>query len=282
MNTIQAIILGIIQGVTEFLPISSTGHLTLAGKFMNLISFENPERWTAFIAVIQLGTLLAVVVYFFKDIIAILKDFLKDNWFNRVKFDQQSLNSKMGWYIVIATIPVGVFGILFKHIIEGLLTKNLFVISGSLVTLAVILSIAEKMGRFNRSISNIKWTDALIIGLAQVFALIPGSSRSGTTITAGLFLGFNRETAARFSFLMSIPAVAASGLLEFYQSIKFVDKDGFVIIIISTIVSAIVGYISIDFLLRYLKTKSMIVFIVYRILLGILILIFISLGFIQA
>lgn len=282
MNTIQAIVLGIIQGVTEFLPISSTGHLTLVGKFMNLISSENPERWTAFLAVIQLGTLLAVIVYFFKDIVAILKDFLKDNWFNRVKFQQQSSNSKMGWYIVIATIPVATFGILFKHIIEGLLTKNLFVISGSLVTLAVILSIAERMGRFNRNIDNIKWTDALVIGLAQVFALIPGSSRSGTTITAGLFLGFSRETAARFSFLMSIPAVAASGLLEFYQSIKYVDKDGFIIIIISTVVSAIVGYISIDFLLRYLKTRSMLIFIVYRILLGILILIFISLGFVQA
>jgi undecaprenyl-diphosphatase len=282
LSIIQAIILGIIQGITEFLPISSTGHLTLVGKIMKLISEENPERWTAFIAVIQLGTLLAVIIYFFKELLLIIKEFLRDNWFNRVKFKEQSDNSKMGWYLVIATIPVAVFGLVFKHVIEGVLTKSLFVISGSLITLAVILAIAERFGRFNRTSKDLKWTDALYVGLAQVCALIPGSSRSGTTITAGLFLGFDRETAARFSFLMSIPAVAASGLLEFYQSMKYVNKDGFVLIIVSTIISAIVGYISIGLLLRYLKTKSMMIFIVYRIFIGVLILVLITLGIVQA
>lgn len=282
MSTVQAIILGIIQGITEFLPISSTGHLTVAGKLMNLISNENPEHWTAFIAVIQLGTLLAVVIYFFKDLLLIVREFLRDNWFNRVKFREQSHNSKMGWYLVLATIPVAFFGLLFKHAIEGIFTKNLFVISGSLITLAVVLSIAERFGRFNRTGENFKWTDALIVGLAQALALIPGSSRSGTTITAGLFLGFNRETAARFSFLMSIPAVAASGLLEFYQSIKYIDKDGFILLVIASIVSAVVGYLSIEFMLRYLKTKSMLVFIIYRIFIGVLILVLVTLGIIQA
>ncbi|OGV96449.1 MAG: UDP-diphosphatase, partial [Melioribacter sp. RIFOXYB12_FULL_38_5] len=211
MNFIEAIVLGIIQGSTEFLPISSTGHLTVAGKLMNLISDQNPQQWTSFIAVIQLGTLLAVFVYFWRDIISIIRDFLKDNWFNHVKFSQQTLHSKMGWYLVIATLPVVVIGLVFKDIIEGIFTKNLYVIAASLIVLAIILAIAEKFAKLNRKNDDLNWRDALIIGVAQAFALIPGSSRSGTTITAGLFLGFNRETAARFSFLMSIPAVAASG-----------------------------------------------------------------------
>ncbi len=278
MNFIEAIVLGIIQGLTEFLPISSTGHLTVAGKLMNLISDQNPQQWTSFIAVIQLGTLLAVFAYFWRDIISIIRDFLKDNWFNHVKFSQQTLHSKMGWYLVIATIPVVVIGLGFKDIIEGIFTKNLYVISASLIVLAIILAFAEKIAKLNRKSDDLNWRDALIIGVAQAFALIPGSSRSGTTITAGLFLGFNRETAARFSFLMSIPAVAASGLLQFYQATKYIDKTGFVDLIIATIVSGIVGYLSIEFLLKYLKTKSMFVFIVYRIIVGVAIIIFLVAG----
>ena len=278
MNFIEAIVLGIIQGSTEFLPISSTGHLTVAGKLMNLISDQNPQQWTSFIAVIQLGTLLAVFVYFWRDIISIIRDFLKDNWFNHVKFSQQTLHSKMGWYLVIATLPVVVIGLVFKDIIEGIFTKNLYVIAASLIVLAIILAIAEKFAKLNRKNDDLNWRDALIIGVAQAFALIPGSSRSGTTITAGLFLGFNRETAARFSFLMSIPAVAASGVLQFYQATKYIDKTGFVDLIIATIVSGVVGYLSIEFLLKYLKTKSMFVFIVYRIIVGVAIIVFLAAG----
>ena len=278
MNFIEAIVLGIIQGSTEFLPISSTGHLTVAGKLMNLISDQNPQQWTSFIAVIQLGTLLAVFVYFWRDIISIIRDFLKDNWFNHVKFSQQTLHSKMGWYLVIATLPVVVIGLVFKDIIEGIFTKNLYVIAASLIVLAIILALAEKFAKLNRKNDDLNWRDALIIGVAQAFALIPGSSRSGTTITAGLFLGFNRETAARFSFLMSIPAVAASGLLQFYQATKYIDKTGFVDLIIATIVSGVVGYLSIEFLLKYLKTKSMFVFIVYRIIVGVAIIVFLAAG----
>lgn len=273
MNIIEAIILGIIQGLTEFLPISSTGHLTLSGKLMNLISAENPEHWTSFIAVIQLGTLFAVLVYFWKDLILIIKDFLLDNIVNRKKFREQSINSKMGWYLVFATLPVVVIGLGFKHIIEGALTKNLYLISISLIILAIILAVAEKTSKFTRKTNDIKWYDAVIIGFAQSLALIPGSSRSGTTITAGLFLGFDRETAARFSFLMSIPAVAASGLLEFYQSLQYIDHDGIVNLIVATIASAVIGYFSIEFLLRYLKKNSTFIFIVYRIIVGIIILV---------
>lgn len=272
MNIIEAIILGIIQGLTEFLPISSTGHLTLSGKLMNLISMDNPEHWTSFIAVIQLGTLLAVLVYFWKDLILIIQDFLSDNLMNRKKFKEQSINSKMGWYLIFATLPVVLIGLGFKHIIEGALTKNLYVISISLITLAIILAIAEKVSKLTRKTNDIKWYDAVIIGFAQSLALIPGASRSGTTITAGLFLGFDRETAARFSFLMSIPAVAASGLLEFYQSLKYIDSDGMINLIAATIASAVIGYFSIEFLLRYLKKNSTFIFIAYRIVIGIVIL----------
>jgi len=281
MNILEAIILGIIQGITEFLPISSTGHLTIAGKLMNLISLDHPEHWTAFIAVMQLGTLVAVLIFFWKDLLLIIKDFLSDNLFQRKNFRDQTINSKMGWYIVIATIPVAIIGLGFKHIIEGVLTKNLYVIATSLIALAIILTVAEKLGKFNRETKDIKWYDALIIGIAQSFALIPGSSRSGTTITAGLFLGLKRETAARFSFLMSIPAVAASGLLEFYQSLKYINSIEMINLIAATIVSAIVGYISIGFLLRYLKKNSTFIFIIYRIIAGIIILLLLSKGILQ-
>lgn len=281
MNIIDAIILGIIQGITEFLPISSTGHLTIAGKLMNLISSDHPEQWTAFIAVIQLGTLIAVLIFFRNDLLLIIKDFLSDNLFQRKNFRDQTINAKMGWYLVIATIPIAIIGLGFKHIIEGMLTKNLYVIAASLIILAVILTVAEKLGKFNRETKDIKWYDALIIGIAQSFALIPGSSRSGTTITAGLFLGLKRETAARFSFLMSIPAVAASGLLEFYQSLKYINSMEMINIILATIFSAVVGYISIGFLLRYLKKNSTFIFIIYRIVVGIIILLLLSKGILQ-
>jgi len=281
MNIFEAIILGIIQGLTEFLPISSTGHLTVAGKLMNLISLDKPQLWTSFIAVIQLGTLIAVVIYFRDDILNIIKDFYQDNFLSRKNFSSQSLNSKMGWYLVIATIPVAVIGLLLKDIIEGTLTKNLYIISASLIILAVILAVAEKIGKFKRDMENIKWYDALVIGLAQSLALIPGSSRSGTTITAGLFLGLKRETAARFSFLMSIPAVFASGMLEFYESLKYIDFNSSINLIIATAASGVVGYLSIEFLLKYLKRKSTFIFIIYRIVIGIIILFLISNGIIN-
>ncbi|MFZ5948823.1 MAG: undecaprenyl-diphosphatase UppP [Stygiobacter sp.] len=281
MNFFEAIILGIIQGLTEFLPISSTAHLTFAGKLMNLISDSNPEKWTAFIAVIQIGTLLSVLIYFWKDLILIIKKFLEENWFNRVKFSNQSTDSKVGWYIIISTIPVVVIGLAFKDFIEGIFTKNLYVISSSLILLAIILAVAEKVSKFSKTINDLNWFDAIIIGFAQALALIPGSSRSGTTITAGLFLGLNRETAARFSFLMSIPAVAASGLLQFYQSLKYLDQHGLIVMIISTVVSGFIGYLSIGFLLKYLRTKSMWIFVVYRLLIGVTILIFIFTGIIK-
>ena len=281
MNIFDAVILGIIQGITEFLPISSTGHLTLAGKLLNIVSPEHPEQWTAFIAVIQLGTMAAVLVYFWKDIINIINDFLKENISVRRSFLEQSLNSKLGWFIIIGTIPVVIIGLAFKHVIEGTLTKNLYVIAGSLIGLAIVLALAEMVAKLKKDIKDLTVKDALIIGFAQCFALIPGSSRSGTTITGGLFIGMNREAAARFSFLLSIPAVLASGLLELYQSLAFLDSSMILNLIISTIVSGISGYLAIDFLLKYLRKNTTFLFVYYRIALGILIIALLSLNIIQ-
>ncbi len=282
MSLLEAILLGIIQGLTEFLPISSTGHLTVAGKLMNLVSADHPEQWTAFIALIQLGTLLAVFIYFWKDIISIIKDFFQENLIKRVKYSEQKINSKLGWLIIIGTIPVVIIGLAFKDAIEGALTKNLYVIAASLIILALILALAEKIAKFKKDLENITILDSIIIGFAQALALIPGSSRSGTTITAGLFVGLKRESAARFSFLLSIPAVFASGVLQLYEAMKFVDQSMAVNIIAATIVSGISGYLAIDFLLKYLKKNSTFIFIYYRIALGIFILILLLNNIIQS
>ena len=281
MSIFEAIILGIVQGLTEFLPISSTGHLTLTGKLMNLISEDHPEQWTAFIAVIQLGTLLAVLVYFWKDLINITKDFIHDNLIKPVKYAEQKLNSKLGWLIIIGTIPVVIIGLAFKDAIEGALTKNLYVISASLIVLALILALAEKIAKFRKDVDNITIFDSVIIGIAQALSLIPGSSRSGTTITAGLFVGLKREAAARFSFLLSIPAVFASGALQLYEVLKFIDQTMAVNIIVATVVSGISGYLAIDFLLKFLRKNTTFIFVFYRMALGIFILILLSNNIIQ-
>lgn len=274
MTIIEAIILGIIQGLTEFIPISSTAHLTLAGNLMGLIDPTHPEHWTAFIAVIQLGTLTAVLIYFYRDILGISKDFLLQNFSSgRKSFGEQSIQSKLGWYIIIGTIPIVIIGLAGKKSIEGSFTKDPLVIAIALISLAIILAIAEKTSKFNRNLKDLRLRDSILIGLAQSIALIPGSSRSGTTITAGLFLGLTRETAARFSFLLSIPAILASGLYEFYKSIDYIDTNQIVAIAVATVSAGISGYLSIAFLLNYLKKRTTFLFIWYRIGLGLLILV---------
>lgn len=282
MNLLEAILLGIIQGLTEFLPVSSTGHLTLAGKLLHLISTDHPEEWTSFIAVIQLGTLIAVLIYFWKDIWKIFFDFIHQNLRKKVKFSDQTLNSKLGWFIIIGTLPVIVIGLSLRKIIEGALTKNLYVIACSLIGLAIILAIAEKVASLKKEMNGITKWDSFWIGVAQCFALIPGSSRSGTTITGGLFLGLNRETAARFSFLLSIPAVLASGLLELYEARKFLNPGMAVHMVVAAIFAFIVGYISIDLLLKYLRRNTTFIFVYYRIILGIIFIILLSSHIIQS
>ncbi len=282
MNVLQAVILGIIQGLTEFLPVSSTGHLTVAGKMMGVISAEHPERWTSFIAVIQLGTLLAVLIYFRNDLINIIRDFLSDNLIQRKKYSEQTVNSRLGWLIIIGSIPVVIIGLGFKDYIEGAFTKNLYVISISLILFGLLLAFSEKVGKFKKDLEDITWKDALLIGVFQSFALIPGSSRSGTTITGGLFSGLKRDVAARFSFLLGIPAILGSGLLEFYQSLEYLNSDSAVNLFVATLVSAISGYFAIDFLIKYLKNHSTRVFVSYRVAIAILILYLITSGVIGA
>jgi len=273
LSIIEAIILGIVQGVTEFLPISSTGHVTLAGKIMNLISDENPEKWTSFLAIVQLGTLLAVLIYFRKEIISIIIGFWTNNINSRKKYSEQSYSSKLGWLIIIGSIPVFTIGFLLKDLIEGPLTKNLYVLTGSILVFAVALAVAEKAASFKKEMKDISILDSLLIGSAQVFSLIPGASRSGVTITGGLFTGLKRESAARFSFLLSIPAVFASGLFQLYEALGYLDNSMIANLIIATIFSAISGYLAIDFLLKFLRKYSTFIFIYYRFVLGILILI---------
>jgi undecaprenyl-diphosphatase len=274
MTLLQAIILGVIQGLTEFIPISSTAHLILAEKLMGLDVRLTPEQTTAFIAVIQLGTLLAVISYFMRDIIKIIVGFIRgnlailigqgDSWARR--------DARLGWLIILGSIPIGIVGLAAKKIIEGKFTKNLYVIGASMIIWAILLLIAELTTRRRKTMEDLRIGDALVVGVAQVFSLIPGSSRSGTTITGAMFAGITREAAARFSFLLSIPAVAASGLLELKEAIHFIHGIGTVNLAVATGVSAVVGYISIAFLLGYLRHHTTFLFIGYRLIVGGLIL----------
>jgi len=284
MDLLQAIILGIVQGLTEFIPVSSTAHLVFASRFVNLYNGD-PELTTATIAVIQLGTLVAVFVYFAGDILSITSAFVRDHWdllFNKRKMRfsggggvrplRLSEESWLGWLVIIGSIPVGLVGLLAKDFIEGPGTKNLWVIATMMIVIAIGLTLAELVGSQRKDIRHLGIGDALVQGFCQVLALMPGSSRSGSTIMGGLFAGEKRETAARFSFLLSIPAVAASGLLELRKAIKVMPPDSFVNLAVGVVVAGIIGYASIWFLLAYLKRHTTTVFIVYRVIVGALIL----------
>jgi len=273
MTLIEAIILGLIQGLTEFIPISSTAHLTIAGKMMGLIDPNNPEHWTAFIAIIQLGTIAAVFLYFAKEVKEVPVAFIQDNFINRKSYKQQSEYSRLGWLIIAGSVPVVLVGLSMKKIIEGNLTKDPIIIGSTLIILAIILYIAEKFAPLNREMNKLTMKDAWLTGIAQCFALIPGASRSGTTITAGLFLGMDRQTAAKFSFLLSIPAITGAGLLELKSAIGYMSPEDYLPLIIATLISGISGYASIAFLIKFLKNNSTLLFVNYRIIIGIIVLI---------
>jgi undecaprenyl-diphosphatase len=276
MTVLQAIILGIVQGLTEFIPISSTAHLIFASRLIGLYDGEalKAQQTTATIAVIQLGTLLAVLIYFARDIVNITTAFVRDHLAilkgrNRTDGSKSlSPDAWLGWLVIIGSIPVAIIGLLFKHQIEGTFTKNLWIIATMMIVVALLLGLAELVGKRNRSLEQLGLSDALAVGCAQVLALIPGSSRSGSTIMAGLFAGQTRETAARFSFLLSMPAIAASGLLELKEALHKLPDGSYLPLIVATIVSGVVGYASIWFLLRFLRTHSTGIFIVYRLVIG--------------
>jgi undecaprenyl-diphosphatase len=275
MTLIQAIILGIIQGLTEFIPISSSGHLIVAQKWMGLESVMTPQQMTVFVAVIQLGTLAAVLVYFLGDIITITGGFLSGNLVKLKDRHSKSMNNsaRLGWLIIIGSLPIGIVGLAAKKVIEGALTKNLYVIGVSMIVWAVLLGLAEFFGERRRGMTELTVKDALVVGFFQIFSLIPGSSRSGTTMTGAMFAGLSRETAARFSFLLSIPAIGASGLLELKEAIEIgFGGIGVANLVVATIVSAVVGYLSIAFLLSYLRRHTTYVFIGYRLIVGAIIL----------
>ena len=288
MTILQAIILGIVQGLTEFIPISSTAHLVLASRLIGLYggveATLRAEQTTATIAVIQLGTLLAVLIYFARDIVNITRAFVGDHLalITNRGGAKLSHDAWLGWLVIIGSLPVSIVGLLFKRQIEGTFTKNLWVIATMMIVVALLLALAELIGKRSRDLSQLGVGDALAVGFAQVLALIPGSSRSGSTIMAGLFAGETRETAARFSFLLSMPAIAASGLLELKEAIDKLPSASFVPLLVATIVSGVIGYASIWFLLTFLRTHSTAIFIVYRLIVGGFIIAGLAAGYIAA
>lgn len=269
---IHAVVLGIIQGLTEFIPISSTAHLRIIPALLGW-----KDIGAAYSAVIQIGTLIATLIYFKNDIVELTKGF-----FNAVKKKDFLSNpeSRIFTLIIIGTIPISICGLLFKKFIENE-ARGLYVISFALIVLAIFLYIAEKTGKRNTDFLQIGVKDGIVIGIAQALALIPGSSRSGVTITAGLFMGLKRDVAARYSFLLSIPAIALSGIYELYKERDLLLNENKTGLIIATIISGISGYLAIAFLISYLKTKSNYIFIIYRIILGFIILILLSAGVLQ-
>lgn len=293
MNLLQAIILGIVQGLTEFIPVSSTAHLVFASRLTGIYD-GNAEQITATMAVIQLGTLAAVFIYFAGDILGISLAFVRDHFAlltgkrgmrfsgtDGVRPIWLSEEAWLGWLVIIGSIPIGVVGYVFKDFIEGSGTKNLWIVATMLIVVAVFLSIAEYVGKQRKEMKHLGLVDAIVVGFAQVLALMPGASRSGTTITGGLLAGQKRETAARFSFLLSIPAITASGLLELRKAIHILPSESFIPLIVATIVSGIVGYLSIWFLLSFLKRNSTAIFIIYRLILGAVILVLLGMGVIS-
>jgi undecaprenyl-diphosphatase len=280
MDLLQAIILGIVQGLTEFIPVSSTAHLVFASRLTHLFEGD-PERTTATIAVIQLGTLVAVFVYFAQDIWNIFTAFMRDNWSvlttkrgmifggtNGTRPIWLSEDAWLGWLVILGSIPIGTVGLIFKKLIEGPETKNLWVIATMMILIALLLIVAEFIGKQRKDLREFGLIDAIVQGFCQVLSLIPGASRSGSTIMGGLMAGEKREAAARFSFLLMMPAVTASGLLELKEAAHLLSANDILPLIVGTIVAGIVGYLSIWFLLAFLRKNSTMIFIVYRIIVG--------------
>jgi len=260
MDAYQAIVLGIVQGLTEFLPVSSTGHLRIVPAFLG---WEDPG--SAFTAVTQLGTLAAVLIYFRSDLLRIVRAWA-GSVADRTVWRSPDHDARLGWYIGFGTIPIGIFGLVFNNQIESG-ARSLYLIGTTLIVLGLLLLVAEKVGTRTRSIEELNGRDAAVMGLAQAAALVPGVSRSGATITGGLFMGFDRESAARYSFLLSVPAVVLSGLFEL-RDIGEEGGAGFGPTLLATVCAFIVGYASIAFLLRWLAHHSTLVFVAYRVVLG--------------
>lgn len=268
LTHLQAIILGIIQGLSEFLPISSSGHLILVRHVLHF-----PEPGKTFDIIMHLGTLIALIAYFWNDLMNILKNLIKD--MKEGKF-YGTPDTNLFWFLIISTIPGGLFGALFNEKLEEI--SNIYLISTLLIIFGIILFAADKMGKKEKVLSGFAWKDAVIVGIAQALALFPGVSRSGITMTSAMFLGFDRETAARYSFLISIPLIGGISAYGILKLIKHGTGDvSLSVYALGLLASVISGFLCIKFLLDFLKKGSFSVFVIYRILIGVL-LIFMALS----
>lgn len=270
---LKAILLGVVQGLTEFLPISSTAHLRIVPSF-----FGWEDIGASYTAVIQVGTMIAIILYFRTDLMNMIKAML-------LSFKTKDFNSKdtrLLIMICLGTIPIVIFGYLLKDIIRHQF-RNMYIIAASLIFFSIVLYIADKFTKKKVDLQNISYKDGIIIGLFQAIALIPGASRSGSTISGAFFRNMTREDAARFSFLLSIPAVLLSGVFELFSQRDTLlrGENAVLSLVIATIVSGVVGYWSIWFLISYIKKHSMMLFVIYRIVFGILIIILLTLNIIH-
>lgn len=268
MTWFEAIVLGIVQGLTEFLPVSSSAHVLLLSEI-----FGWGDPGAAFTAVMQIGTETAVLIYFRHDIARIISTWAR----SLVKPELRGqLDARMGWYVIVGTIPIAILGFTFAEQIETV-ARNLWLVSVVLIVFGVILGLADHYGKKTRGIETLSMRSGLVFGLGQALALIPGVSRSGATITTGLLMGFNREAATRYAFLLAIPAVLASGL---YQATKIGDDANvqWAPTIVATLIAFVIGYAVIAWLIRYVSTKSYMPFVIYRVVLGSVVLVLLGTG----
>lgn len=273
MTFFEAILLGLIQGLTEFLPISSSAHVQIAQELMGLSELSKPQL-TAFIATIQIGTEAAVVIYFFRTIVEIL-----GSWFRTGfrRWSDQEQSAKLGWLIIIGTLPIAILGLTFRDLVENDV-RQLWVIGITLIVFGLLLGLADVLGKKRKAITDLNLKSGLAFGFGQALALVPGVSRSGGSITVGLMLGFSREAAARYSFLLAIPAVLAAGFYQFYESFGQLPQDLLLGTIVATLVSFVSGYAVIAWLLKYLEKGSFMPFVIWRVGVGSILLIALALG----
>jgi undecaprenyl-diphosphatase len=277
VSFLEALILGLVQGLTEFLPISSSAHVQIAQQLMSLSELSKPQL-TAFIATIQLGTELAVVSYFIKDIVRIGSSWL--GWSIKPRSKMTS-DTKLGWLIIIGTLPVLILGLAFRNFIENDV-RNLWVIAYTLIGFGILLGLADFFGRKTKDIEDLNFSHGMLFGIGQALALVPGVSRSGGTITVGLMLGYTRQAAARYSFLLAIPAVLGSGLFQFFSSVGDLNQDLLVATVVATVVSGVVGLSVIHYLLKYLQKGSFLPFVLWRVGVGVWLLVMLTSGALTA
>lgn len=262
---IDIIILGIIQGIAEFLPISSSAHLIIFRDIFGIGTNIGSNIELTFDLALHFGTLLAIIIFFFNDLFKILMEGLTKG--------VKTKDGKLFWYLILATIPAGIVGVLFEDIFDSFFRKQLWLIAIALIVMGIIIYLVDKKSKISINIKEMKWYQALIVGCAQVFALIPGFSRSGTTITASRTLGLNREDSAKFSFYLSVPVVAGASLLSLIKDDTLaIILDNLMIFGAGILISFITGLLCISFLLKYIKKNDFKIFMIYRILLGILVL----------